>query len=74
MLTITRLTSETAFSSIFRIYMAPNMSRTVIAIVNVRIEAMKKLKPSSSRVTMKMASRDTLKLKAASFQMVMYCS
>ena len=74
LLTITRLTSDTAFSSIFNTYMAPNMSSTVIAIVNVRIEAIKKLKPKRSVVTQNMARSEMLRLNAASFQIVKYCS
>ena len=71
---MTRFTNETAFNSIFKMHMAPNILIIIMAIVKQTISAVYKSKPIILTVTMNIASKDMPKLRYASFHIVKYCS
>lgn len=58
-LTITRLTSETAFRGIFQRNMMPNMSSTIIRMVTTTSKAEIRSQPSRRKTTTKTAARET---------------
>ena len=57
LLTMTRLTNETALSGMSQRYIIPMISVTIIATVNVTLNAMRKWKPISKNVITKMAAK-----------------
>ena len=59
LITITRLTRETALSGISHRYMIPNISTVIMLIVKQTNKADTKSSPSSTKVTPKIAARDT---------------
>lgn len=57
-LTITRLTSETALKGIFHQYIIPIISVTIIATVNVTMNAVRSWKPINTNVTAKIEAAE----------------
>lgn len=73
-LTITKLTKDTAFRLIPQSHMTPNMLMRIMAMVPHMITVAHSSQPRRTKVTKKMAPRDTLRLKMVSSMMVRYCS
>ena len=73
-LTITRLTSETAFRVMCHQYIRPPMLTTIIVIVITTTMDENTSRPISRNVTTKIAARDTPMLNKVSGHVVRYCS